>query len=73
MSAVCNNARWVGKWAAKYRETAIKDMTALVAVAPLVKLPHARLEHLIGMEARVFPEQAPAQALQSTLQVSGRA
>src|ERR1700722_16790521 len=34
-----------------------KDMTALVAVAPLVKLPHTRLEHLVGMEARVFPEQ----------------
>jgi hypothetical protein len=32
-------------------------MPALVAVAPLVKLPHARLEHLVGMEARVLPEQ----------------
>jgi hypothetical protein len=34
-----------------------KDMLALVAVAPLVKLPHTRLEHLLGMEARILPEQ----------------
>src|ERR1700719_3734914 len=33
-----------------------KDMPALVAVAPLAKLPHARLEHLVRMEARVLPE-----------------
>jgi hypothetical protein len=30
-----------------------KDVPALVAVAPLVKLPHAGLEHLVGMEARI--------------------
>ena len=34
-----------------------KDMPALVAVPPLVKLPHARLEHLVGMEACILPEQ----------------
>jgi hypothetical protein len=34
-----------------------KDMPALVAVTPLAKLPHARLKHLVGMEARVLPEQ----------------
>ena len=34
-----------------------KDMPALITVAPFVKLPHARLEHLVCMEARVLPEQ----------------
>ena len=34
-----------------------KDMPALITVAPFVKLPHACLEHLVGMEARVLPEQ----------------
>ena len=34
-----------------------KNMPALVAVAPLVKLPHASLEHLVGMEARILPEK----------------
>jgi hypothetical protein len=34
-----------------------EDMPALIAVAPFVKLPHPRLEHLVGMEARVLPEQ----------------
>jgi hypothetical protein len=34
-----------------------KDMPALVTVTPLVKLPHARLKYLVGMEARVLPEQ----------------
>src|SRR4029077_9029725 len=34
-----------------------KDVPALVAVAPLVKLPHAGLEHLVGMEARILPEE----------------
>jgi hypothetical protein len=32
-------------------------MSALVAVAPLVKLPHASLEHLVGIEARILAEQ----------------
>ena len=35
-----------------------KDMTALVAVAPLAKLPHTRLKHLVRMEARVLPEKS---------------
>ena len=39
-----------------------KNMPALVAVAPLVKLPHARLKHLVGMEARILPESACARA-----------
>src|SRR5271165_4757803 len=34
-----------------------KDMPALVGVAPVVKLSYARLEHLVGMEARILPEQ----------------
>src|ERR1700730_2858477 len=34
-----------------------KNMPALVAVAPLAKLPHARLDHLVGMESRVLPKQ----------------
>ena len=34
-----------------------EDMPALVAVSPLAKLPHTRLEHLVGMEAPVLPEQ----------------
>ena len=32
-------------------------MPALVAVAPLVKLPHTRLEHLVRMKAGILPEQ----------------
>jgi hypothetical protein len=54
MSAVCNSARWVGKWAAKYRATAMRDMPALVSVAPLVKLPLTRLEHLVGVKTRIL-------------------
>ena len=34
-----------------------EDMPALVAIAPLLKLLHARLEHLIGVEARILSEQ----------------
>ena len=34
-----------------------KNMPTLVAVAPLVKLPHARLKHLVGMEARILAEK----------------
>ena len=34
-----------------------KDMPALITVAPSMKLSHARLEHLVGMEARVLSEQ----------------
>ena len=32
-------------------------MPTLVAVAPLVKLPYARLEHLVGMKSRILAEQ----------------
>ena len=32
-------------------------MPALVAVAPLVKLPHARLEHLVGVKARILAKE----------------
>ena len=35
-----------------------EDMPALVAVSPLAKLPHTRLEHLVRMEARVLPEKS---------------
>ena len=35
-----------------------EDMPALVAIAPLVKLPHARLEHLVGVKARILPQQS---------------
>jgi hypothetical protein len=34
-----------------------EDMPALVAIAPLLELPHARLEHLIGMEPGILSEQ----------------
>jgi len=34
-----------------------EDMPALVAIAPLLELPHASLEHLIGMEPRILSEQ----------------
>ena len=34
-----------------------KDVPALVAIAPLVKLPHARLEHLVGVKAGVLTQQ----------------
>jgi hypothetical protein len=32
-------------------------MPALVAIAPLVKLPHARLEHLVGVKTGILSEQ----------------
>jgi hypothetical protein len=34
-----------------------EDMPALVAIAPLLELPHASLEHLIGVEPRILSEQ----------------
>ena len=34
-----------------------EDVPALVAIAPLVKLPHARLEHLVGVKAGIFTEE----------------
>ena len=35
----------------------IKDMPALVAIAPLVKLPHACLKHLVGVKSRILAQQ----------------
>jgi hypothetical protein len=34
-----------------------EDMPALVAIAPLVKLPHARLKHLVGVKTGILTEQ----------------
>src|SRR5205814_7798729 len=34
-----------------------EDVLALVAIAPLVKLPHARLEHLVGVKTGILTEQ----------------
>ena len=34
-----------------------EDMPALVAIAPLVKLPHARLEHLVRVKTSILTEQ----------------
>jgi len=34
-----------------------EDMPALVAIAPILELPHTSLEHLIGMEPRILSEQ----------------
>ena len=34
-----------------------QNMPALVAIAPLVKLPHARLEHLVGVKAGILTEE----------------
>ena len=34
-----------------------QDMPALVAVAPLAKLPRACLEHLVGMKARILAQE----------------
>ena len=34
-----------------------QDVPALVGVAPLAELPHAGLQHLIGVEARVLAQQ----------------
>jgi len=34
-----------------------KDVPALIAVAPLAALVHARLEHLVGIEAGILRKQ----------------
>jgi hypothetical protein len=34
-----------------------QDMAALVAGAPLTKLPHARFEHLVGVKAGILAQQ----------------
>jgi hypothetical protein len=38
-----------------------QDVAALVSVAPFVELPHARLEHLVGVEARVLAQHGGGQ------------
>jgi hypothetical protein len=40
-----------------------QDMPALVAIAPLLELPHASREHLIGMEPRILSEQCLSERL----------
>jgi hypothetical protein len=35
-----------------------KDLLALVAIVPLVKLPHARLEHFVGVKTGIFTEES---------------
>jgi hypothetical protein len=34
-----------------------EDVPALVAIAPLVKLPHARLERLVGVKAGILTQE----------------
>jgi hypothetical protein len=34
-----------------------KDVPALVAIAPIPKLPHARLEHLVGVKAGILTQE----------------
>src|SRR3954468_6244161 len=36
-----------------------QDVPALIGVAPFCELPHASLEHLIGVKARILPQQRP--------------
>ena len=33
-----------------------EDMSALVGIAPLAELPHAGVQHLVGMETCVFAQ-----------------
>ena len=54
MSAVCSVARSVGEWAAGDRD---EDVPALVGVAPNGELPDPRLQHLVRMEAGIFPKR----------------
>jgi hypothetical protein len=35
-----------------------KDVPALVAIAPLVKLPHACVEHLVRVKTGIFMEES---------------
>ena len=46
--------RRMGCKVARHRD---QDVPALIGVAPLAELPHACLQHLIGVEARVLPKQ----------------
>ena len=38
-----------------------EDVSALLAPAPRPELAHAGLQHLIAVEARIFPQQRPCQ------------
>ena len=38
-----------------------EDMPALVGIAPLAELPHARVQRLVGMETCVLAQQCPRQ------------
>jgi hypothetical protein len=38
-----------------------EDMSALVGIAPLAKLPHAGVQHLVGMETCVLAQERPRQ------------
>jgi len=42
---------------AAYIEMAIGFVRTLVAAAPLAKLPHARLEHLVGVKAGILAQE----------------
>ena len=44
-----------------------KDVPALSGVAPLRELPHAGLEHLIGMKTRVLAQQGPPERRDESL------
>ena len=56
MSAVCSAARSVGEWAARYRATAMRMCRPSSVFAPDGELPDSRLQHLVGMKARIFPQ-----------------
>jgi protein-S-isoprenylcysteine O-methyltransferase Ste14 len=57
MSAFCKRVRCVGKWAACNGD---KDMPALVAIAPLAKLPHPRIEGVNVATEALEPYVMPA-------------
>ena len=46
--------RRMGRKVARDRD---QDVPALIGVAPLAELPYARLQHLIGVKARILAEQ----------------
>src|SRR3954468_156214 len=46
-----------GRMGCKVARNSDENVPTLIGVAPLAELPHAGFQHLIGMEARVLPEQ----------------
>jgi hypothetical protein len=56
MSAVCSAARSVGEWDAKIPGNRNEDVPAFLSVAPRIELPDSSLQHLVGMETRVFAQ-----------------